>query len=310
MAVLIREHTTVHRVQGPTITRQRRRAFLILALPAVILYTIFFVGPTLASFWVSLHAWDGVTEMRWRGLDNFTLLFEDEVFLAAFRNTLAILLAGGLLVFLLSFALLLGMRAMAGRRFARSVVFFPNIIAPIVLSVLWGFLFSTDGLVNAALGGVGLDAPNWLGDHLFLVIFLGLIWTNTGFYVTILMAATDRIPRYFYEAAELDGAGPLQQFRHITMPLSWDVVSTAAVIWTISSLKVFDFIYAFGGTSNDLPPIHTWNTAVFIYGQTFGGRVPAYSFGYASASAVITLVSVIVFVLLLRRVMRRDPIQF
>ncbi|NUO97170.1 MAG: sugar ABC transporter permease [Nonomuraea sp.] len=310
MAVLVRERPAVRRTPGPSIIRQRRRAFLVLALPAVILYTIFFIGPTVASFWVSLHAWDGVTEMRWRGLDNFSLLLDDEVFLTAFRNTMTILLAGGLLIFLLSFALLLGMRAMTGRRFARSVIFFPNIIAPIVLSVLWGFLFSTDGLVNAALGGAGLATPNWLGDHLFLVIFIGLIWTNTGFYVTILMAAADRIPRYFYEAAELDGAGPLQQFRHITLPLSWDVVSTSAVIWTISCLKVFDFIYAFGGTSNDLPPIHTWNTAVFIYGQTFGGRVPAYNFGYASASAVVTLLSIVVFVLLLRRVMRRDPIQF
>jgi raffinose/stachyose/melibiose transport system permease protein len=291
--------------------RRRGRAIWLFAGPALALYSVFFLVPTAASVWVSLYAWDGVGEAKFKGLGNYRNLVGDGVFLHAFTNTLIILVLGGLLVFTLSFVATIGLREMTGRRFARSVLFFPNIVAPIVLSVLWGFLFSTGGLADTAAHGVGVaHPPNWLGDHLFAVIFVGLVWTNTGFYVTILMAAVDRIPAYFYEDALLSGATGWQRMRHVTLPLSWEVIATCAVIWTISSLKVFDFIYAFGGTSNDLPPLHVWNSALFIYGQTFGGRVPAYAFGYASASAVLTLASVVVFVSLLRRLLRRDAIQY
>lgn len=279
--------------------------------PALLLYAVFLLGPTAASVWVSLHAWDGIGEMRFKGAGNYTLLLRDEVFLKAFGNTLVLLVGGGVVVFTLSFALTMALRDMPGKRTVRSVLFFPNIVAPVVLSVLWGFLFQTDGLVNSGLVGVGVDdPPNWLGDHLFGLIFAGLVWMNTGFYVTILMAGVDRIPRYFYEDCALNGATAFQRLRHLTLPLTWDVVATSAVIWTVSSLKIFEFIYAFGGTANDLPPPDVWNSALFIFGKTFGGRVPQYAFGYASASAVATLLLIVVFVLLLRRVTRRERVQF
>jgi len=85
---------------------------------------------------------------------------------------------------------------MVGRRFARSVLFVPNIVAPVVLSILWGFIFRSDGLVNAALARVGITGPNWLGaDNLFAMVCVALTWIYTGFYITILMAAVDDIPR-------------------------------------------------------------------------------------------------------------------
>ncbi|GAA4927478.1 raffinose/stachyose/melibiose transport system permease protein [Nonomuraea thailandensis] len=290
---------------------QRRRLTWLFVTPALLLYAVFLLVPTIASLWISLHAWDGLSEMTFKGLGNYLLLLEDRVFLTSSANTLILLLGGGLLVFVLSFALTMVLRDMAGRRFARAVLFFPNIVAPVVLSVLWGFLFQTDGLLNAALRGAGVDhPPNWLGDHLFLLIFAGLVWVNTGFYVTILMAGVDRIPRYFYEDCALNGATALERLRHVTIPLTWDVIATSAVIWTVGSLKIFEFIYAFGGTTNDLPPTAVWNSALFIYGQTFGGRVPQYAFGYAAASSVVTLLFIAVFVALLRRLTRRDRVQF
>lgn len=297
---------------GGTSPLQRRRAkmFWPFLLPALLLYTVFMVGPTIASFWISLHSWDGIGEMSWRGLTNFRLLVADPVFRTALVNTLVILFGVGAAVFALSFALTMMLRDMAGRRFARAVIFFPSIVSPLVLAIFWGFLFQQGGLLDSFLVGLGVaDRPNFLGDHLWLVVCVGMVWMSTGLYVTIIMAGVDQIPPYLYEECELAGASAWQRFRYVTFPLTWDVIATTTVLWTVSSLKIFDFILAFGGTTNDLPPSGTWNTALFIYGSTFGGRVPLYRFGYASAAAVVTLVSVIILVVLLRRLTRREAVQ-
>jgi raffinose/stachyose/melibiose transport system permease protein len=306
-----RGRARVARAAAGPMDRQRRRLFWPFVLPALAVYVVFFIGPTVASVWISLHRWDGVGEMEPRGLDNYAALLDDRTFHTAFLNTLLILVGVGAVVFVVSFALTTVIREMRGRRFVRAVIFFPNIVAPIVLSVLWGFIFRDQGLVDSAVRGItGERGPNWLGDHLMLVILIGLVWVNVGFYTTIIMAGVDRIPKYYYEDCELSGANAFQRLRYVTLPMNWDVIATAAVIWTVASLKIFEFIYAFGGTTNDMPPVSTWNSALFVYGTTFGGRTPAFQFGYASASAVVTLLVVIVLVLLLRRLMRREAVQF
>lgn len=141
------------------------------------------------------------------------------------------------------------------------------------------------------------------------MICVALVWIYTGFYVTILMAAVDNIPAYYYEDAVLAGANSLQRFRYVTLPLSWDVVGVAALLWTISSVKIFEFIYAFAGASGYLPPTSSWNSALFVYGQTFGGRTAVYQFGYAAAAAITTLIPIGVLVLLLLRIMRREAVE-
>ncbi|KAA2251381.1 sugar ABC transporter permease [Solihabitans fulvus] len=291
--------------------RRRRRMFWPFLLPALLLYVVFFIAPSLASLWISFTKWDGVGEMRSRGIENYKILLGDSAFLGAFGYTLLILVVVGAATFVVSFALTMVLRDMKGKAIVRAVMFFPYIVAPVVLSVFWGFMFSSDGLVNnawhAVLGGTG---PNWMANHLSAIIMLGLTWVNTGFYTTIIMAGVDRIPPDLYEDCSLAGATAWQRFRYVTLPLSWDVVATAAVLWTISSLKIFEFIYAFGGTTNDMPPLSVWNSALFIYGSTFGGRVPQYQFGYASAAAVVMLAAVTVLVVLLRRLLRREAVQF
>jgi raffinose/stachyose/melibiose transport system permease protein len=291
--------------------RRRRALFWPFIAPALSLYVVFFVGPVLASAWISFHRWDGVGELEPRGLQNYEILLGDSTFLGAFGNTMLILAGVGAATFVLSFALTMVLREMRGRKFIRAVLFFPYIVSPVVLSVLWGFLFrSPEGLLTTVWHGITGSTPNWLGDNLFTVICIGLVWVNTGFFTTIIMAGVDRIPPDLYEDSALSGATAWQRFWYITLPLTWDVVATAAVIWTISSLKIFEFVYAFGGTTNDMPTVQVWNSALFIYGATFGGRNPQYQFGYASASAVVMLIVVGVLVVLLRRVMRRAQIQF
>jgi len=286
--------------------------YLPLVVPALLLYLVFVIGPTLAALWISFHRWDGVSEMQWTGLGNYSALLTDPIFRTALVNTLIILVVAGVAIFVVSFMLTMIVREMRWRSFVRSVLFFPHIVSAIVLSIVWGFIFQHNGTVNTILDRLfGADPVPWLNpDNLFTMILVGTVWLSTGLYVAILMAAVDRIPRYFYDDALLAGANAYQRLRFVTLPLSWDVISVAAIFWTISSLKIFEFIYAFGGTTNDLPPPDVWNSALFVYGESFGGRSPSYLFGYASASAILMLLLFTVLIVALRRLLRREPIEF
>ncbi|MCG7203558.1 carbohydrate ABC transporter permease [Streptomyces arenae] len=289
---------------------RRRKLFWPMLLPAVLVYVVFFAGPSLFTLWLSLNQWAGAGPMHFIGLDNYRRIFQDPTFRHSFTNTLWIILGAGGLTFLVSFGLTMVLREMKGRKAARSILFFPNIVPSVVLAILWGFLFQHDGLVDALAEAAGLPSPNWLGqENLFKVIMIGLVWTSTGFYTTILMAAVDQIPPELYEDCDLAGANALQKFRHVTLPLMWDVVGVCAVLWTISAVKVFEFIYAFAGAAGQMPDTGVWNTALYTYGEAFAsGGVPRY--GSAAASAVVMLTLVGVLVVLIRRFMRRDTVQY
>ncbi|GAB3823722.1 carbohydrate ABC transporter permease [Dactylosporangium cerinum] len=222
------------------------------------MYLAFVAGPAIAGIWISLHSWRGAGDpMRWVGLANYRRLWADDIFRTAFLNSLTILAVCGVAVFALAFVLTMALREMRARSLLRSLLFFPYIVSPIAIGVALGLLLDPRGLANATLCSVGLDslAQPWLApDRLFSTILVGIVWVSSGFYVVILMAGMDRIPAYFYEDADLAGATPLQKFRHVTLPLSWDVVSVAAVLWVINSLKIFEFIYAFTGTGDSPAP--------------------------------------------------------
>ncbi|MGV9271248.1 carbohydrate ABC transporter permease [Kitasatospora sp. NPDC003701] len=291
--------------------RRCARIFGPFVAPATALYTVLFIGPTLYAMYTSLTDWDGINAPRWVGTRNYTQLLRDPAFGSAFGNTLKIVFGVGAVVFVLSFGFLLMLREMRGRRLIRGVVFLPHIVSSVVLAIFWGSLLSLDGLVNRALGRLGIDAVQWLRPGWTTnAVLLALVWINTGYYVTILMAGVDRIPDSYYEAARLDGANAWQRFRHVTLPLSWDVTAAAAVLWTVTSVKIFEFILAFGGNQGALPPTYQWNSALFVYGETVGGITALNQFGYAAASAVTMLAFVAVLVAVLRRLMRRDALQF
>ncbi|MDT8913634.1 sugar ABC transporter permease [Amycolatopsis sp. PS_44_ISF1] len=302
-----------HRKRGRgtnALERQRRRMFWPFVGPALIVYGLLFLAPIAYSAWTSLFKWDGLGDMQWRGLGNYGSLVQDPVFRTSVTNTLKILVIGGGLTFVVAFALTLALRELKSRMFARSVLFFPCLINALVFGAAAGFLFNPDGPVNAALRAVGVTTPpRWLAtDNLFTLILCVLVWSSAGYYTTIIMAAVDQIPGYLYEAAELDGAGGFRRFWHVTLPLAWDVVTVCAVLWTVSSVKVFELVLLFGGGNAGNPPAETWTTAVYVYATAFPQN-SAPKLGLASAAALVSLVLVGLFTLLLRRIMRREPIE-
>lgn len=289
---------------------RRALAFAFIA-PALALYMLFCIAPSLATIWISFQKWPGAGPMQFVGTRNYEILFYDPVFATAFVNTLKIMFIVGGATFAVSFMMTMILRDMLGRRLIRAVLFFPNILSGVVISILWGFLFQADGLLNRMLGTVGVaQPPAWLNEaNLFEVIMVGIVWVSTGFYTTILMAGVDRIPAYLYEECELAGANAWQRFWYVTLPLMWEVVGMSAVLWTISSVKVFEFIYAFAGGAAYLPSAKVWNTALYSYAEAFAATgTPRY--GPAAASAFVMLLLVGVLVALIRRAMRREVLEY
>lgn len=291
------------------IERSRRRLYWPMLLPALLLMLLFYVAPILYAGWLSLHSWDGINELQWRGADNYVQLAKDPIFIGSIANTLKILFVVGIVTFVFAFALTMILRDMAGRKFVRSVLFFPTLINAMVFGIFAGFLFSPAGPINKILAFVGVqDPPKWLAqDNLFNLIMIVMIWSATGYFTTIIMSAVDQIPAYYYEAAGLDGAGPWAKFRHVTLPLAWDVISVCAVLWTMSSVKVFELILVFGGSTAQAPPTNTWATAVYVYQAAFGGG--SREFGVSAAAAIVSLALVTVLTIGLRRMLRRDAIE-
>lgn len=294
---------------GGGIAHSRRRLFVPFVGPALAFYTLVFVVPTFVALWISLHQWAGSGPMKWVGVRNYTALVHDKIFLHALVNTLELLVVVGIAIFVLSFAMTLILRDMAGRKVARSIIFFPHLINALVYGALIGFVFNPGGLVNTVLKAFGVTKPpGWLAqDNLFSLIMVAMIFMTTGYYTTIIMAGVDRIPLYYYEDCAMAGANAWQRMRHVILPLTWDVFGVCAVLWTISSVKIFEIIWIFGASSS-APPTQTWTVAVYTYATGFAGDTLAY--GAATAAAIVSLVLVSVLVVLLRRVMRRDVIEF
>jgi raffinose/stachyose/melibiose transport system permease protein len=280
--------------------------------PALLMYTAFVIGPVGYAVWISLHESAGFGESRWTGLGNYRRLVTDPVFRTSLLNTVQLLVVVGACTFVLAFALTMVLREMRGRLFARNVLFFPNLVNGLVYGVMAGLLFNPDGLVNTVLRAFGVEhPPRWLAqDNVFPLIMGVMVWGATGYFTTIIMAGVDRIPPYYYEECELAGASAWQRLRHVTLPLTWDVLTVCALLWTISSVKVFELVLVFGGAKG-LPPSNTWPVALYSYAEAFGGvggAVPRY--GMACASALLSLVLVAGVVLILRRLLDREPVQF
>lgn len=290
--------------------RARRRLLVPFVFPALVVYTAIMVLPTIFTFWISLNRWAGAGPMEWAGWDNYTAIVRDPTLSGAFVNTFWIVVGVGAGVFFISFAITMVVHGMAGRKFVRAVVFFPSLVPGIAVSILWGYLFNSDGLLNKLLATVGAPPVPWLAeDNLFKVVMLGLVWLSVGTYTVIFMASVDRIPPELYEAAEIDGASAFYSFTRITLPLMWDVVSVCTILWCVGALKTFDFLLTFGGSSYTLPPRKIWNVALYSYGAAFSPDGTA-SYGVSAACGVLVLLLTVILTILARRVTRRESLNY
>jgi alpha-1,4-digalacturonate transport system permease protein len=261
----------------------------------------------------------GVELYPWRrpytGAENLATLFEcgnfldpstcrKDLFWRSVYNTalFAAVQVGLMIVFALVTALVLN-RRFRGRGFFRGVFFYPVLLSPVVVALIWKWMLQREGVLNAVLVGAGASPVGWLSDAtwaFFWCVFVS-IWAHMGFYTLILLAGLQAIPADLYEAAEMDGTSPWRRFSRITLPLLMPSLIVVFVLGLIRAVQVFDEVFVLTGGG---PGSATTFIVQFIYQTAFAEAIHQY--GLAAAASLVLALSLFALTLVQLRLTRRD----
>ena len=281
----------------------RYRWPLLFISPFYVLFAAFAVYPIVSSLRLSLHQWQGVGPMRWVGLDNYRLLLEDTIFWGTMLNALILfLLYVPLMTFLATvLAAILNAGFLRLQGLWRALIFLPHITSMVATGYTFQLMLDThSGAFNTALGWVGLGPVAWLDDRWWARISLALlmIWAWLGYNTVIMLAGLQTIPPELAEAARVDGAGRVQVFRQITVPLLRPVIVFALTLSVIGTFQMYTepLILTEGG------PFRATRTPVMeIFSTTFENL----KFGYAAAMSYVYFAVIVVVTLLQFRFVSR-----
>jgi raffinose/stachyose/melibiose transport system permease protein len=283
-------------VRPPRRTSRAWAAWLFVA-PALLFYGVFVLRPIALTVQYSFYEWDGITPSTWVGLDNYRQILTDPDLLAP------VLHAFELIVFFSVVPVALGLLAAATIRsimasrlavVARTVLFLPQVIPLVAAGIMWSWLLSSTGLVNQFLSAVGLGGLTraWLGDFATALPAVGLIgaWVLLGLCTLLLLSGMSKIDPQLFEAARLDGAGPVREFFAVVLPSLWREVSVCITVTVIAALSSFDIVYI---STQGGPGGSTMVPGLQIYYLAFTER----RVGTASALALVLMVLVLLVVL-------------
>jgi multiple sugar transport system permease protein len=269
-----------------TESRRNLRNGLLFASPWLVNLLVFIVYPIAASLYYSLCNYDTLRPPRWIGLENYRILFtEDPLFWTSLYNTLYLVALGlpvGMLVSL-GIALLMNQK-LKGMAFYRTVFYLPSITPVVATSILWLWLLNPEmGLVNTVLARFGVEGPGWLTSPQWAkpaLIVMGL-WSAGGSMV-IYLAGLQDVPQQLYEAASLDGAAKLAQFRHVTLPMLSPVILFNLVMGLIGGFQYFTQVYVMAGSR----PLGSPQDSTLVYAlHMFSVAFLDFRMGYACAMA-------------------------
>ncbi|ETK36755.1 sugar ABC transporter permease [Microbispora sp. ATCC PTA-5024] len=261
--------------------------------PALAVYAVFVLRPIVLTFQYSLYRWDGIGPSTWAGLDNYVKVFTDPDLFDSILNAFKLIVFFSAIPVVLGLAIASTIRRIATSRLAlvaRTVLFLPQVIPLVAAGIAWSWLLSSNGLVNQVFSHLGLGGVTraWLGDFSTALPAVGVIgaWVLLGLCTILLLAGLSKIDPAVYEAARMDGAGPLREFFSITVPSLRQEIGVCVTVTVIAALASFDivFIATQGGPGNS-----TMVPGLEIYYLAFSER----QVGMASALAVVLMVLVL-----------------
>ena len=285
------------------------RTALAFIAPALILYVLFIIVPTVSSVYYSFTSWDGISpDVKFIGLANYKEIFTSARFGNALKNTIILTVFISILenAFALALAVLVD-NIRWGKNFFRSAFYIPVLISGIVSGFIWKIMYNYNfGAINSILTQIGLGdfRQDWLGNTALTLIMIGvvLVWKGAGYYMIIYLASLQSVSTDVIEAAEIDGASPWQRFRMITIPLISGAFTINFTLSLINGLKVFDQI----NVMTDGGPGFTSETLVYLLykvGFTEGRQ------GFGTAVGIMLLFIVIILNTIQQKFLRSREVQ-
>jgi len=288
--------------------------------PAVVLFICIFLYPIIRTVIMSFFKIEGVTDpmSAWSfvGIDNYVKLMNTSLFRTAFYNLFRIWLIGGIIVLLLS--LLFAAILSSGIRFKklfRAIIYMPNIVSAVALATMWlQYVYSPQfGLLKNLFTKLGLDELAKVqfldNEHKFYALLLAYCFGMVGYHMLIWLSGIERISPEFYEAATIDGANKVQQFRYMTLPLLKGVFKTNLTMWSVSSVGFFVWSQLFSTVTADTQTITPY---VYMYMQIFGGgnTVTERNSGLGAAIGVLLSLCVVLIFTVCNKFIKDDDLEF
>jgi multiple sugar transport system permease protein len=248
------------------------------------------IGPMLASLYFSFTDYSLIGDPRWAGLDNYREMLTDERLRTSLRVTFVYVFVSVPLQLAMALALALILdRGVRGLAFYRSVFYLPSLLGgSVAIAILWRRVFGADGLVNQVLGFFGVQGEGWVShpDYALGTLIVLNVWTF-GAPMVIFLAGLRQIPAMYYEAAAVDGAGPVRRFFAVTVPLLTPIIFFNLVLQMINAFQTFTQAFVVSGGSGG-PSDATMFFTLYLYDRGFG----SFDMGYASAMAWLLLLIV------------------
>ncbi|MER7587851.1 sugar ABC transporter permease [Micromonospora sp. NPDC127501] len=275
-------------------------------LPALVMYAVFVLRPLVLTLQYSLYDWNGIGVARWVGLDNYLTVFTDSDLLKIIGNAIVLIVFFSFIPVALGLLVASMVRRITTGAFGtvvRTILFLPQVIPLVAAGIAWSWLLSSNGLVNQALRAVGLGgvARAWLGDFDTALPAVGVIgaWVLLGLCTILLVTGMSKIDPALYEAARLDGAGPVREFLAVTLPSLRQEIGVCLTVTIIAALASFDIVYI---STSGGPGLQTTVPGLEIYRLAFSQR----QVGLASALAVVLMLLVLACVLPIQRLSRGE----
>ncbi|WP_024293120.1 carbohydrate ABC transporter permease [Lacrimispora indolis] len=300
--------------------KKNKTMIAVFLIPAVLMFVLVFLYPILRTVLMSFFKIEGITDSmaKWQftGLANYSKLAGTSLFRISMWNLFRIWLIGGLIV--MSLGLLFAVIITSGIRFKsffRAMIYLPNVVSAVALATMWlQYVYSPKfGLLKNVFSAMGLKVLSkvqWLdNDHKFMALLVAYCFGMVGYHMLIFASGIERIGDDYYEAATLDGANKVNQFRYITLPLLKGVFKTNITMWSVTSVGFFVWSQLFSTVTADTQTI---TPMVYMYMMIFGAgnSMTERNAGLGAAIGVLLSICVVGVFLICNKLIKDDDLEF